>query len=266
MGMPGAFGDGLRLLELSWPEVEAAVNETKTVLLPVGAVEQHGHHLPLGVDVFMPVGVCERVADRTGCLVAPAVPYGVSPHHRFKPGTFTVESETFQRYVRDVAGSVREWGVQNVLLVNGHYHAQDPELEIVVRSLRTDYNLRAFHVPLVSVFRDAAERVRESAVAFHAAEFETSLMLALHPDLVRLDHAQSVAPPDEALPLTAYDALGDNRVGWALTREDMDRLTPAGNIGDPTTATREAGDALLEDAVNNIVELVEALEDSPEDA
>lgn len=253
-------GDAYRLAEMSWRDVAAATERTQTMLIPVGSTEQHGHHLPLGVDVYMPAGVAERVAERTSCLVAPPVWYGVSPHHTFKPGTFTVESETFRRYVRDVCASAGDWGVRNVLLLNGHYLAQDPELEIVVRDLRNEHDLRAFHVPLVRVFADAADAVREADLAFHAAEFETSCMLALEPGLVDLDAAVPVEPETDPLPLTDYDALGDNRVGWALNREDMAAFTEAGNVGDPTAATAEAGEAMVAEAVDNVATLVEALE------
>jgi len=252
--------DAYRLDELTWRDVAAATAETSTLLLPVGATEQHGHHLPLGVDTLMPEAIAERVAERIPALVAPAIPYGVSAHHTFKPGTFTVGSETFRSYVRDVAASAADWGIESVLLVNGHYLAQDPELEIVVRDLRIDYDLDAFHVPLVNVFSDAAARVRDSAVTFHASEFETSLVLALAPDLVRMGEAEAVAPPKKSLPLTDYDALGENRVGWALSADDMAALTHTGNLGDPTSATAEKGEALVAEAVENVVDLVRALE------
>jgi creatinine amidohydrolase len=249
-----------RLSELTWPEVEVALEETRTLLLPVGSVEQHGRHLPLGVDVEMPEAVAERVAARTGCLLAPAVPYGVTPHHTYRPGTVTVGSETFRRYVRDVCASAGGWGVENVLLVNGHYLAQDPDLEVVVRELRTEHGLHAFHVPLSAVWADAAEAGRTGAAAFHAAQFETSVLLALRPDLVDMDEAVPVDVPDESLPLTDYDAYGDNRVGWALSADDMADLTEAGNLGDPTSASAEFGEGLLKEAVDNVADLVAALE------
>ena len=249
-----------RLTEMTWREVEAALEETRTLLLPVGSVEQHGHHLPLGVDVAMPEAVAERGAARTDCLLAPAVPYGVTPHHTYKPGTFTVGTETFQRYVRDVCASAGEWGVENVLLLNGHYLAQDPELDVVVRTLRNEHGLRAFHVPLSSVWADAAESGRTGAAAFHAAEFETSVLLALDPDLVDMDEAAPIDVPDESLPLTDYDAYGDNRVGWALSAEDMADLSHAGNLGDPRGASAEFGARLLDAAVGNVADLVEALD------
>ena len=248
------------LSELSWPKVEAAVSETATMLLPVGSTEQHGRHLPLGVDTQIPEAVAERVASRTPALVAPPIHYGVSPHHTFKPGTFTVSTETFQHYVRDVCASAADWGVENVLLLNGHYLAQDPELEVVVRRLRNEHDLQAFHVSLVALFADAAEETRASECSFHAAEFETAIMLELFPELVDMDRAETVEPPAESLPLTDYDALGDNEVGWALTAEDMDELTPAGNVGDPSVATAETGAKLVEAMVSKLTRLVEELE------
>jgi len=259
-GSDDGTGDIRRLSEMTWREVEAAAAETDTMLLPVGATEQHGHHMPLGVDTFMPEAIAERVARRTGTLLAPPIWYGVSPHHTFKPGTFTVESETFRRYVRDICASAGDWGVENVLLLNGHYLAQDHELEIVARDLRTDHGVRAFHVPLVSVFRDAAQRVRTTDVAFHGAEFETSLMLAVRPDLVAMDEAVAVDPPAETLPLTGYDVYADARVGWAYDAADMAALTDVGNVGDPTAATAEKGEALLAEAVDNVAELAAAVD------
>jgi len=250
-----------RVAEMTWQEIESALAETRTLLLPVGSTEQHGHHLPLGVDVYMPEAIGARVTDRSDALLAPPIWYGVSPHHTFKPGTFTVSTETFQRYVFDVCASAGEWGIENVLLLNGHYLAQDPELEVVVRRLRSERDIQAFHVPLVNLFAEVAAEIRTGEVSFHASEFETSIMLELFPDLVSMDRATAVDPPAESLPLTEYDALGENAVGWSLTAADMEALTPAGNIGDPTVATEETGQALVEAAVSDICLLVDELEE-----
>lgn len=84
-----------RLAEMTWPQVKRIVEDSRTPLVPMGSTEQHGHHLPLRVDGFMPEGIAERIARRTGYLLAPPIWYGVTPHHTFKPGTFTIESETF---------------------------------------------------------------------------------------------------------------------------------------------------------------------------
>ncbi|QLG27115.1 creatininase family protein [Halorarum halophilum] len=252
--------DSYRVAEMTWQEVDAAVERTSTLLVPVGNTEQHGHHLPLGVDVYMPEAVGERVAERSPALLAPPIWYGVSPHHMFKPGTFTVSTETFQRFVTDICASAGEWGIENVVLLNGHYLAQDPELEVVVRELRTKHDIEAFHAPLVELFAEVAEEIRTGEVSFHASEFETSIMLELLPELVRMDRAERVDPPEESLPLTDYDALGDNKVGWALTAERMAELTDTGNIGDPTVATEAKGEALVDAAVAELRSLVDALE------
>jgi creatinine amidohydrolase len=148
--------------------------------------------------------------------------------------------------VTDICASAGRWGVEHVILLNGHYLAQDPELEIVVRELRTKHGLEAFHVPLVNLFDEVADEVRTGEVSFHASEFETSIMLELFPEFVDMDAAERVDPPEESLPLTDYDALGENKVGWALTAEDMAELTHTGNIGDPTVATAEKGAALVD--------------------
>lgn len=249
-----------RIAELTWQEVEAALDRTQTLLLPVGNTEQHGHHLPLGVDVFMPESIGERVAEDAPALLAPPLWYGVSPHHTFKPGTFTVSTETFQQYVFDICASAGDWGIEHILLLNGHYLVQDPELEIVVRRLRAETDVRAFHVSLVELFAEVAAEIRTSDLSFHASEFETSIMLELFPELVDMDRAKAVTPAHESPPLTDYDALGDNKIGWALSAAEMDELTPTGNLGDPTVATEQTGEALVEAAVSSIRRLVEELE------
>lgn len=249
-----------RIAEMTWEEIETALEHTRTLLVPVGSTEQHGPHLPLGVDVQMPQAIAERVAEHSPALVAPPIWYGVSPHHTFKPGTITISTETFQRYVFDVCASAASWGIDHVLLINGHYLAQDPELEIVVRRVRSECDIEAFHVPLVDLFADVAAEIRTGEVSFHASEFETSIMLELFPDLVEMDRAEAVDPPSDPLPLTDYDALGENKVGWSLTAADMAELTPTGNIGDPTVGTAEKGAALVAAAVSDICTLVDALE------
>jgi len=178
-----------------------------------------------------------------------------------------VSTETFQRYVFDVCASAGEWGIENVLLLNGHYLAQDPELDIVVRRLRQEAGITAFQVSLIDLFAEVAAEIRTADVSFHASEFETSIMLALLPELVHMERAESVDPPSDPLPLTDYDALGDDVVGWSLTAAEMAEITPTGTLGDPTVATATKGEALVEAAVSGIRELVDALEqgtNSPE--
>lgn len=251
-----------RAAEMTWEEIRDSLEETSTLLLPVGSTEQHGHHLPLGVDVYMPEAISDRVARTTTALLAPPIWYGVTPHHTFKPGTFSVSTETFQRYVFDVCASAVDWGIEHILLVNGHYLGHDPELEIVVRRLRNELDVEAFHVPLVELFADVAAEIRTGDVSFHASEFETSIMLELFPELVRMERAKNVSPPSESLPLTDHDALGENKVGWALSADDMEELTSVGNIGDPTVATQQKGEKLVEAAVSDMRLLIEALEES----
>lgn len=147
-----------------------------------------------------------------------------------------------------------------MLLLNGHYLAQDPELEVVGRRLREETGMAAFHVPLVSLFADVAAAIRTADVSFHASEFGTSIMLDLFPDLVHMDRAEAVDPPENSRPLTDYDALGENAVGWSLSAADMAEITPTGNVGDPTVATAEKGAALVDACVSGVRELVEDLE------
>jgi len=201
--------DSVFMSELSWPEFQKKVAANRPVLIPLGATEQHGPHLPLGVDIVLPTGVCERVARQVGGIVAPTIPYGYKSQPRSGggqafPGTTSLDAHTFALVLRDIIRDLGAHGVRRIVVVNGHFENMWPSVEGVdlgLRELRRDgiadmQLLRLEYWDFVS--RATLDRLFPDGFPGteleHASLLETSLMLLLRPDLVAMDAVPSDGP------------------------------------------------------------------------
>ena len=197
------------MAELSWPEWQARVAANAPVFLPVGATEQHGPHLPLGVDVILPTGVCERVARAVGGLVAPTIAYGYKSFPRSGggqafPGTTSLDAHTLSLVVRDVVRDLGLHGVRRLVVVNGHFENGWPVIEgldLGLRELRRDGapDVQAIRLEYWDfVRRETLDRLFPDGFPGteleHASLLETSLMLLLRPDLVEMGKVPSDGP------------------------------------------------------------------------
>lgn len=191
--------DSVYMAELSWPEFAAKIALSPPVFLAVGATEQHGPHLPLGVDVVLPTAVCERVARATGGLVAPTIPYGYKSQPRSGggeafPGTISLDANTVSLLIRDVICGLARHGARRLVVVIGHFENSWPVLEgidLALRETRRDgisdlVVLRLAYWDLVQpatldrLFPDGYPGIDLE----HASLIETSLMMLVRPDLV----------------------------------------------------------------------------------
>ena len=201
--------DSVFLGELAWPEFEAKIAANAPVILPLGATEQHGPHLPLCVDVVLPTGVAERVARQLGGLVAPTIPYGYKSQPRSGggqafPGTTSLDAHTFALVVRDVIRDLGAHGVRRLVVLNGHFENAWPAVEGVdlgLRELRRDgiSDMKVLRLEYWDfVKRSTLDRLFPDGFPGteleHASLLETSLMLLLRPDLVALEKAPSDGP------------------------------------------------------------------------
>ncbi|WP_020188225.1 creatininase [Methylopila sp. 73B] len=201
--------DSVFMSELSWPEFEAKIAGGAPVFLPLGATEQHGPHLPLGVDVVLPTGVCERVARAVGGLVAPTIPYGYKSMPRsgggeLFPGTVSLDANTFSLVVRDVIRGLGHHGVRRIVLVVGHFENAWPSVEgldLGLRELRRDgiADMQAMRFEYWDfVRRETLDRLFPDGFPGteleHASLLETSLMMLLRPELVEIDKAPTDGP------------------------------------------------------------------------
>jgi mycofactocin precursor peptide peptidase len=205
----------VNLGERVWPDVGAA-----TLLVPLGACEQHGPHLPLDTDARIAAAVARRAgAADPALLVAPPLTYGASGEHEGFPGTLSIGHEALRAVLVELGRSAARWAPR-LVFVNGH-GGNLPTVPGVVAQLRAEGRDAAWS-PCVVTGGDA-----------HAGRTETSLLLALDPALVRTDAAEAgaTAPLAELLP--------------ALRTGGVAAVSPNGVLGDPTGATAEEGEGLL---------------------
>jgi len=244
------------LLEhMSWPKAAAALKTTQTVLVPVGAIEQHGPHLPLATDAIAPAELASKVAEKIGAVVAPVIRPGISQHHMAFPGTITLSAQTFIGLVKDYCHSLAKHGFRRIILLNGHggnshclgvavaeLHQELPETEI------STFEWWAF-VP-----REMGS-VMGMKEGIHANRMETACMLALAPELVDMDAAVAELPdyPEGMTP--------DKLPVFMSTVKTITDLSRSGVVGDPTKATRELGEELLQKVVGDMVEAFAQMED-----
>ena len=230
---------------LSWTDIAALPDRENTVIvLPVGATEQHGPHLPCAVDTLIAAGVVGHALARLPASVpafgmAP-ISYGKSEEHLHFPGTVTLTGRTLLSTIEELGESVYRAGFRKLLFVNGH-GGQPQVLEMAARELR----LRHGDFIVVPSFTWRVPHVagqylneREKRLAMHAGHAETALVLALAPDTVRMDRAVASYPPEFPSKLLSPD--GRPACAWAA-RDFGD----SGVIGDPTPATAEQGQAIL---------------------
>ena len=240
--------------ELTWPEAEQRFQEVDLALLPVGAIEQHGPHLPLDTDAFDAELLARRVAEACSDpkpLVLPLVPYGVSYHHADFPGTISVGNEALAKMVYDIGMSCARHGITKLVVVNGH-GGNASTLGFAAQLINRDANIFTAVDSGETSDVDMAE-LCDTPNDVHAGEFETSTSLAVRPDLVHMDRAESFVPDFSSRYLN-FSAR--RSIDWHARTM---RISPNGVLGDPTVATAAKGRRMWEIMVANLVELVEEL-------
>ncbi|WP_368498147.1 creatininase family protein [Herbiconiux sp. A18JL235] len=218
--------------------------QARLALLPVGAIEQHGPHLELRTDISIATAMAERIAAGLGepAIVCPPMPYGISEHHLRFAGTLTLRPATFQAVVVDIVESLAAHGVDRILVVNGHGGNVDA-VRLAARAVRRDVDIMVAHMMWATVIGDIiAEEMEGRGAHNHACEIETSLALALCPQIVRYDRpGPAVYPGLEPL------------VAPPTARFDVplrfDELSSDGALGDPSRADLELGSRLADAAV-----------------
>ena len=255
--------DSVWIQDVSWQDFEEYVAESEhpTVVVPIGSTEQHGPHLPLGVDAYQAKDVAEGIAERAGVLAAPPIWYGDAEHHMAFPGTIALSSETVISVLKDVYESLAEHGVENVMTVNGHRLANLPAIEIASKQTKEEYPDVFFStVDLVRIGVRIHSELRDGDPedGMHAGEFETSFMMYKHPDLVK--EGEFVKETHGGWTrFTSNDYVSiDDSVLTASSSQDWGE-DDLGHHGDPTEASAEKGEALYEDIVDNAVEFLEDL-------
>jgi creatinine amidohydrolase len=222
------------------------------VVIPLAATEQHGDHLPVMTDSAIVTAIARRASEIAGesvdVTLTPTVTVGVSGHHLPFGGTLSVTSDTFIRMLVDTVTALRAQGFGRVLFINGH-GGNDSSMRVAIErlALTAKEGQSAAGLSYWNVLDRALRPKPDYPVPGHAGAFETSMMLALHPELVHLDQA----PDDQGpFPLATLEVLGiaDSR--------PADWKASDGRTDGPAAATRELGESALESIAHEIAALV----------
>lgn len=234
---------GLELDRLSWPEVEAELRGGReTVVVAFGATEQHGLHMPLGTDALIGDHFARELAERLDAFVAPTVRVGCSSHHLAFPGTLSIADETFHAIVADLVGSLAGAGFKRIVLVPTHGGNFAPLAAAVEKLTAAHRDLVVAITDLGVLFRIAELARDEFGVALesggvHAGEWETSMLMAIHPELVRMERAEA-----------GY--VGELAPGLARMFEaGVKAISENGAFGDPTSSSADHGRRYWEVAI-----------------
>jgi creatinine amidohydrolase/Fe(II)-dependent formamide hydrolase-like protein len=242
----------VELDKLTWPEIEAERDAGRdTVVIAFGATEQHGRHMPLATDALIGDELAREVAERIDAFVAPTVRVGCSSHHLDFPGTLSVEDDTFHAIVADLVRSLARGGFRRVVLLPTHGGNFGP-LAAAIEKLGDVEGVKVVAMTdLGALMRVAAVGEQEHGVplgegGLHAGEWETSMLLSTHPELVKMDRAEA-----------GY--TGDLQEGIErLFTGGTKALSENGAIGDPARSSAEHGRRYWDIALEIALERIEA--------
>ncbi len=237
----------IRVAELTKDEFADAMREGRWILLPLGTVEQHGPHLALGTDLIYAERICELVAREVNALVAPALPYGVCRSMRNFPGTISITPQTLMAVLREVLAEYARHGGRRFALISGH--AETAQLEAMRDAALSLLTARPDVTALVIGPYDFLDPIRKEAGLVgadgHAGSIETSQMLALAPEDVRIDRMPAVTRP---------------RLSRFLVTTNPEREYPTGVRGDTSKASRALGERTVRHCVGEIVRVLQNVE------
>lgn len=230
------------------PEIGRIAPET-VALLPLAAVEQHGNHLPVITDTALVTEIAGRVESALPkeVVLLPTLWVGSSHHHFGFPGTISISSETYILVLKDLVGSLIRSGFRRIVLLNGHGGNIGPANEVLYRMALEHPGPNAPWVACATYWRVAGEELShqtfmETPILSHACEYETSMMLSLRTDWVRMAQAKGERVERHS---RFYDPLGytPSKVSFC---ENFSQMTSTGAMGSPEKATKEKGERLFD--------------------
>lgn len=240
--------------ELTWPEAEKRLQEVDVAILPVGAIEQHGPHLPLDTDTFDADYLARRVAEACSDpkpLVLSPIPFGVSYHHDEFKGTISISNDTLSHLVYEIGLSAAHNGITKLVIINAH-GGNSPALNYAAQMINRDSGIFTCVDTGETSDVDIYNLV-ETPNDVHAGEFETSTSLAVRPHLVNMKEARKHVPQFSSRYLNFTSKRG---ISWyAYTR----KISSTGVMGDPTKADAKKGKKMWEIMIAHLVAFIEDL-------
>lgn len=231
----------------TWYEIKERYAQGKVVaILPVGAEEEHGPHLPLATDTIMATGFAERLSEELDALLLPAIPYGETWTTSGYPGTISLSFNTMLAIITDIGASLAAQQTAALIVVNGHFGNQAP-LEQASRILQTQHGLPTLILNYPGLEQAAAAICESKPVMpgfYHAEEVETSFVLHLRPETVHMERAEAEYPQFPAV------------FGSVPLR--LDSLCKSGVFGDPCPATAEKGARFIDTLTTTALVVIQA--------
>ncbi len=237
--------------------------EKSLVLLPIGAIEQHGPHLPVGTDSMILEALLGRFTrEKTfgdhNVLVAPQLYVGKSNEHMGFAGTLTLTATTLYNVLHELCGSIVKHGFKKLMLVNAHGGNTDL-LNLISRDLRIDFGIEVYMFDwwFTPFWQDILKTQKESVSpygVFHACELETSLLMAIAPETINYEKIADETPDAQFEGNRFISLYGPITMGWKT-----DDVSKSGVIGSPKYATKEKGEQFMRYAVDKLAEIVKEI-------
>jgi len=236
-------------------EVRYAISADPKIkaILPIGSLEQHGKHLPLATDTTIAEYIASKVGERINALVLPPINYGISYEH--KPlFNISISKESLTRVIEDICSSLIYNGIKRIIILNAHYGNEHAILSCIKEISLMHPNIMLASIPYW-VFIDGGD---------HAGMKETSLMLAIDSNMVKTDKIKM--GKDIRLESDHNDYNANAKVSMVvldnitLLAESISRLTDDGIIGDPSRASKHAGEEMLNLIIDSIIDAINAIE------
>lgn len=233
------------MMEQPWVDFDAIRQQIDLVIIPTGAVEVYGQHLPVGTDTIVVTHVARQVGEQLGVPVLPTLPVGFSRSLGDFPGTLNISTSTLMAYVQETAESVISWGFKRVLFINSHRGNVGPIGEVAME-LQEKHGVRCAQVfwwdYVAALVKDVVETGAQANG--HASEIGTSIMLHLEPDFVVRDRIKDQTPTSGVpyADITQYKGM--------RARSD------SGVVGNPEVASAEKGAEMIKRGVDRIIAFV----------
>jgi len=227
---------------MTWPEFEEKVKEIKTVIIPLGPMEQHGPHMPLGSDFIRPYELVKLVAEKVPVFVYPVLPIGGVDKGRYFPGSIPISGDVLTGLIYDISKWLVVHGIKKIFVLSGHNGStHNKYIEKALADISEEFKVKAEYLKMMTIRESVQDGVIETEVDKHAGEKETSEMLFLNKELVHMDKADKEWADGDKI-------LADLKNARKIWR--------TGIHGDATKATVEKGKVLIESEIEQIIKAI----------
>ena len=250
-----------KLAKLTFKHIAEMDIARSIAIVPIGSMEQHGPHLPIGMDTAVAQALAEaalkELAGKVGHILLPVIPIGQSPEHMDYPGTISFSAETFLGVLKDICASLAHHGFKKILFVNGH-GGNISMLGAVSFDVRLEYDVHVFMFNVWSILPPVAEEIinrQGNKTDLHGGELETSMVMHLDPTLVHMEWAV-----DEENPKFAHGKLinltGPVTMNWSSLHD----IAPSGISGQASFGTPEKGEVIVSYLTNILSQTIEEID------